>query len=58
MKRSVKSFYNKSLMTRGIEKVNQVLKRQKAKAEIEKALQKKAENKMGKEIHHIHLWFT
>ena len=45
-------------MARGIEKVNQVLKRQKAKAEIEKALQKQAENKMGKEIHHIHLWFT
>ena len=40
----VGSLYKKSLLTRGVEKANQVMKRQKAQAEIEKALQKQAAN--------------
>ena len=38
MKQKVDSFYKKSMLTRGLEKVNQVIKQQKAQAEISKAL--------------------
>ena len=48
MKRKVGSFYKKSLISRGLEKANQVVKRQKAQAEVAKALQKQAANKTGR----------
>ena len=48
MKQKVGSFYKKSLITRGLEKTNQVVKRQKAQAEVAKALQKQAANKTGR----------
>ena len=49
----VGSFYKKSLLTRGVEKANQVMKRQKAQAEIEKALQKQAANTAGTYLNNI-----
>ena len=46
---SVGSFYKKKTLTKGIDKVNQVLKRQKA---IEEATKKQAANKIGR--HSLH----
>ena len=40
MTQKVGSFYNKSLLTRGTEKATQVIKRQKAKAAIDKITKK------------------
>ena len=47
MTQSVGSFYKKNLLTQGAEKVNQVLKQQKALAAVEAATKKQAENKLG-----------
>ena len=49
---SVGSFYKRKTLTKGIDKVNQVLKRQKALAAIEEATKKQAANKIGR--HSLH----
>ena len=49
---SVGLFYKKKTLTKGIDKVNQVLKRQKALAAIEEATKKQAANKIGR--HSLH----
>ena len=50
-KGNVGSFHKKFFLTKGVEKVNQVMKKQRAKAEIEKALQKnKQQTKTGTQI--------
>ena len=49
---SVGSFYKKKTLTKGIDKANQVLKRQKALAVIEEATKKQAANKIGR--HSLH----
>ena len=49
---SVGSFYKKKTLTKGIDKANQVLKRQKALAAIEEATKKQAANKKGR--HSLH----
>ena len=49
---SVGSFYKKKTLTKGIDKANQVLKRQKALAAIEEATKKQAANKIGR--HSLH----
>ena len=48
MTQTVGSFYKKKLLTQGAEKVNQVLKRQKALAAVEAATKKQAANKLGR----------
>ena len=49
MTQSVGSFYNKKLLTQGVEKVNQVVKQQKALAAVEAATKKQAVNQLGNE---------
>ena len=49
MTQSVGSFYNKKLLTQGVEKANQVVKRQKALAAVEAATKKQAANQLGNE---------
>ena len=49
---SIGSFYKKKTLTKGIDKVNQVLKWQKALAAIEEATKKQAANKIGR--HSLH----
>ena len=48
MTQTVGSFYKKKLLTQGAEKVNQVLKWQKALAAVEAATKKQAANKLGR----------
>ena len=48
MTHSVRSFYKKDLLTRGTEKANQVLKRQKAKSAIAEITKKKMEKGLGR----------
>ena len=52
---SIGSFYKKKTLTKGIDKANQVLKRQKALAAIEEATKKQAANKIGR--HSLHFSF-
>ena len=48
MTQTVGSFYKNKLFTQGAEKVNQVLKWQKALAAVEAATKKQAANKLGR----------
>ena len=50
MTRSVGSFYKKNLLTQGAEKVNQVLKRQKAIAAVEAVTKKQTANQLGRNL--------
>ena len=49
---SVGLFYKKKTITKGIDKVNQVLKQQKALAAIEQATKKQAANEIGRHSFH------
>ena len=50
MTRSVSSFYKKKLLTQGGEKVNQVLKRQKAVAAVEAVTKEQRANQLGRDL--------
>ena len=49
MTQNVTSFYKKKLISKGLDKANQVVKRQKALAAVELATAKQATNKNGRD---------